>query len=156
MLFTGHYAHTIDSKGRLAIPAEIRARWRSEADGSAWFAVPWPTGCLRLYTEVDFHNRAASRAVSLTPSPDEAELQATLFGLSARVEMDSAGRVRLPDETLKLVGLGTEVVLVGAGDRLEVRDRAEWEKSKADRLAQMPDLMRRIEERRNGRASGSE
>ena len=81
---------------------------------------------------------------------DEAELQASLFGLSARLEMDSAGRVRLPEDMLKLVGLGPEVTLVGAGDRLEVRDRAAWRESRTQRMKQMPALMARISARQNG------
>ena len=148
MLLTGEYEHTIDAKHRLAIPAEVRARWRPEEDGAAWFAVPWRPGLIRLYTERSFHDRATNRPLTLTPDEDEAELQATLFGLSARLEIDSAGRVRLPEDMLTLVSLPTEVVLVGAGDRLEIRDRAEWRKSRQSRLAQLPELMQRITARR--------
>ena len=144
MLFTGEYEHTIDAKKRLAIPADIRGRWRPEEDGAGWFAVPWRNGLIRLYTERGFHDRALSGRATLTPDEDEAELQATLFGLSARLEMDSAGRVRFPEEMLELVGLQSEVVLIGAGDRLEVRDRNSWRESRADRLGQLPELMKRI------------
>ena len=38
MLLIGQFEHTIDAKGRLAVPAEIRARWVAERDGGAWFA----------------------------------------------------------------------------------------------------------------------
>ena len=150
MLFTGEFEHTIDAKHRLAIPAPIRSVWRTEEEGAGWFAVPWRDGLIRLYTERDFRARATSRQVSLTPDEDEAELQASLFGLSARLEMDSAGRVRLPEEMLKLVGLGPEVTLVGAGDRLEVRDRAAWRESRLERMKQMPALMARISAKQNG------
>lgn len=151
MLFTGEFEHTIDAKNRLAIPAHIRAAWRTEVDGAGWFAVPWREGLIRLFTERDFHTRATNRTLSLTPDEDEAELQASLFGLSARVEMDSAGRVRLPEEMLRLVGLGTEVTLVGAGDRLEIRDRGAWRETRADRMRQMPALMARISARQSGK-----
>ena len=142
MLFTGQHEHTIDAKKRLAIPAEFRSQWRTEVDGAAWFAVPWLTsagrGVIRLYTERDFHSKAVERELSLTPDEDEAELQATLFGLAARIPPDSAGRVRIPDEMLELVGMPSEVVLVGAGDRLEVRDREAWANSRQDRLKSLP------------------
>jgi len=148
VLFTSQYEHSIDAKHRLAIPSDIRNRWRVESEGTAWFAVPWPGGLIRLYPERAFEARAASGELTLTPDEDEAELQATLFGLSARIEMDSAGRIRLPEEMLTLVGLGTEVVLVGAGDRLEIRDRSQWGKTRGDRLAQLPELMARISARK--------
>lgn len=144
MLFSNNYEHSIDAKHRLAIPAAVRDQWRVEEDGVAWQAVPWVGGIIRLYTEKDFSTRARSSFLSLTPDEDEAELQATLFGLSARLEMDSVGRIRIPEEMLSITGLGAEVVLVGCGDRLEIRDRKGWLESKKDRLAQLPELMSRI------------
>lgn len=144
MLFTGTYEHTVDEKQRLAIPSEIRSQWSDSEDGGAFFAVPWPGGLLRLYTETHFRTLASSRSLTLTPDEDEAELQATLFGMARRLEMDKAGRVRLTDDHLALAGLTKEVVLVGAGDRLEIRDRAAWKASVADRLSQLPELIRRI------------
>lgn len=150
MLFTGQYEHTIDAKNRLAIPAGIRARWDPTQDGAAFYAVPWVGGLIRLYTESDFNARAGSTPLTLTPDEDEAELAATLFGFAMRVEPDSAGRVRLSEEMLSLTGLPREVVLVGAGDRLEVRDRSQWEQSKQQRLEQLPELMRRISAKKRG------
>ncbi len=143
MLFTGHYEHVIDAKQRLAIPADIRSRWRPEADGLAWYAVPWPGGVIRLYTESHFSALASSRSQTLTPDEDEAEIQATLFGLSRRVETDSAGRIRLPEDLLRLTGLAGEIALIGAGDRLEIRSRAEWQASMEQRLASLPGLIAR-------------
>ncbi len=141
MLFTGHYEHSIDAKNRLAIPADIRSRWSATECGGAWYAIPWPTGALRLYTEAGFQKRAEAYQNSLTPNPSQAELQATLFGLSRRLEIDSAGRVRLTDDLLTLTGLPREVVLVGAGEWLEVRDRATWQATMKERLEQLPSLM---------------
>ena len=150
MKFFGHYEHRIDAKNRLAIPAEIRNRWRTEEDGAALFAIPWREGVIRLYPERDFYERArtAQSEPTLTPNEDEAELQTTLFGLSSRLEWDSVGRIRLAEEMMELVGLGQDVVLVGCGDRLEVRDQAAWRDTRRTRLADLPGQMARIEARR--------
>ena len=150
MKFFGNYEHRIDTKNRLAIPAEIRNRWRTEEDGAAFFAIPWRDGLIRLYSEVTFFNRTSTveSEPTLTPNEDEAELQATLFGLSARLEWDSVGRIRLPEEMLELVGLDSDVVLVGCGDRLEVRDKSSWRDDRKQRLAALSDQMARIEARR--------
>ncbi len=149
MLFTGSYEHTIDSKNRLAVPADIRSRWSPEVDGNAWYAVPWTGGSLRLYTETFFTERSRMYSSTLTPDPDQAELLTTLFGLARRVEMDSAGRVRLPEDILELVGLPTEVALVGAGDWLEIRDRAAWRSSMRERLEALPSLTAKLERKRS-------
>lgn len=154
MLFTGSYEHTIDSKNRLAIPAEIRSQWRPEVDGQAWYALPWTGGQIRLYTEATFVDRSSRYSSSLTPDPDRAEMLTTLFGLARRVEMDSAGRVRLPDETLSLTGLSGEVALVGSGEWLTVRDRAAWKASMRSRMEELQALMVRVEQKERGPREG--
>ncbi len=155
MLFTGQYEHAIDAKHRLAIPADIRSRWQALEHGGAWYALPWVGRTIRLYTERDFVDRAKDRRLGLTPDQDEAELQATLFGLSARLEMDTAGRIRLPEDMLDLVGLASDVTLVGAGEWLEIRDRAAWRESRRSRLEKLPELMARIESKESRRKEGS-
>ncbi len=146
MLFIGQFDHTIDAKGRLAIPADVRSRWNPKEHGSAWFAVPWPDGAIRLYPEASFEARAVGvLPETLTPSASQSKLQILLFGASARMEMDSAGRIRIPDVVLEAVGLGTEVVIVGCGDRFEVRDRAAWKAGFKDELATLPALLKEVE-----------
>ncbi len=145
MLFTGHAELTIDAKQRLAIPSKFRGLLDAARDGNAWYCVPWPGGLLRLYTAPRFMTLAERSEQSLTPDQDEASLQSDLFGFAERLEMDSAGRISLPRVQLELTGLGTEVVVVGAGNRLEVRDRSTWMASMKDRFSQLPTLVARIE-----------
>lgn len=145
MFFTGHYEHSIDSKHRLAVPAEIRNQWRAEEDGGAWYALPWiDEGVIRLYTENYFRQQAASYQRSLTPDSDEALLNRLLFGNAARVEMDSAGRIRIPEWMREKVGLGSEVTLVGSGDWLEIQDRRRWKEDVQPRLKDMSELLARM------------
>lgn len=152
MLFTGFAELTVDAKGRLAIPAKYRSQWMPERDGSAWFCVPWAEGrMLRLYTEGRFTQLSEAAPHSLTPGADEANLDADFYGLVSRIEMDSAGRIVLPRELTEMVGLGNEVVVIGARNRLEVRDRAAWKASLQERFNSLPRLVERIEAKRSGR-----
>jgi MraZ protein len=146
VLLTGQYEHTIDAKGRVAIPADIRSRWEPQRDGGAWYAVPWVGGIIRLYSETTFQKRASELPSSFVQGENADDLQATLFGLAARLEPDNAGRVRLPDQQTSLTGLSSEVMIVGAGDRLEIHDRAAWKESCAKRLSELPNLMSRLSE----------
>jgi len=150
VLFTGHYEHTIDAKHRLAIPADIRNQWIAEHHGAAWYATPWVGSVIRLYTESDFKARAREHMLGLTPDADHAELLSTLFGLSSRLEPDSAGRIKISPELLELVDLDSEIVLVGCGEWLEIQDRAQWRASRKDRLMQIPALMQRLDAKRLG------
>ncbi len=148
MLFTGHAELTIDAKQRLAIPAKYRAQWDEARDGKAWYCVPWPGGVLRLYTESRFAALAERGEHTLTPGQDEADLEADLYGFAERVEMDSAGRIVIPRAHLELARLCTEVVVIGARNRLEVRDRAAWTATTAERFNKLPTLVARIESKR--------
>lgn len=149
MLFTGHSEHTIDAKLRLAIPAKYRNQLSPERDGQAWYCVPWPGGVLRLYTERKFEELAAQAPQSLMPGEEEADLEARFFGFAERLEMDGQGRIALPKQHLDLAALtSSEIVIVGARNRLEVRDRAAWQAGQQESFARLPSLVSRIEAKR--------
>jgi MraZ protein len=149
VLFTGCSEHVIDGKFRLAIPAKYRNQWVAERDGGAWMCIPWPTGHLRLYTESTFGSLAAHGSATLTPDADTAELEARLYGLAERLEMDSAGRLVLPRSHLELIGLKADqpVAVVGARNRLEVHELDSWKSSLTDRFRSLPKLVEKIEQR---------
>lgn len=150
MLFTGYSEHTIDPKQRLAIPAKYRNQWDPVQDGAAWYCVPWPDEHLRLYTETTFNRLAQQGENTLTPGQLAADLEATLFGFAERLEMDTAGRVVIPRRHLELTGLKSDVVIVGARVRLEVRDRGAWQKASEDRFKALPGLIAQMEATRRG------
>ncbi|MFG0246441.1 MAG: division/cell wall cluster transcriptional repressor MraZ [Phycisphaerales bacterium JB052] len=151
MPFTGQAEATIDAKQRLAIPAKFRNRWSPEQDGQTWFCVPWPeTGALRLYTE-KMHNdlfTAGRRDPSLTPDEDQAELDVILHSVTEQVDVDSNNRIRLPAWQVEALKLPKEVVVLGAGDRLEIRARDEWQNEFNDRLSKMAQLSKTLSARK--------
>jgi len=151
MIFTGHADLTIDAKQRLAIPAKHRALLKPERDGAAWYCVPWRAQTLMLYTEARFTELAERGGATLTPGEDEAGLEANFFGLTERLEMDSAGRITIPRLHLELTGIGTDVVMVGSGRRLEVWDRGAWTAGLAERFQNLPNLVRKIEGKKAGK-----
>lgn len=145
MLFTGTSDPTIDAKGRLALPAKHRDQ--AGRDQTTWFCVPWPGVGLRLYPKPTFIELSKRQDDTLTPAPAEADLESTLFPLAEEVELDANGRLALPKHLLELVGLKdvTEVMVIGARNRLEVRNRAEWIASLPGRFQAMATNVTRIE-----------
>jgi MraZ protein len=128
MIFTGRTPLTIDPKGRLQIPAKVIAVLAEmNAVGTPWYSIPWPNGRVRLYTAGGFAQLQAQRSRTATPSTSRQAFEAAFFGMAERLEMDGSNRVVVPKDHLRLAGLGTGVTLVGAGDRLELWDRAKWE-----------------------------
>lgn len=146
LVFTGTYEHTIDSKNRLAIPSDIRhqiQRQMGAAEGDAiyLYVTLGEDQSLSLYTEEGFEQRARELDNSELAPQDLLDYERMLFSLARRAELDKQGRVRLPENLLKQTGLGSEVVLLGVKDHLEVRDRKSWMDHVQQVLQQQPQML---------------
>ncbi len=131
LVFTGTYDHTIDPKGRLSIPSEVRAQLQRavgavEGETIQLYVVLGGKDSLALYGVEEFEQRAAELDRSELDAQQVLEYERILFSLARRVEVDKQGRIRLPPELLARTGLEGDVVLIGAKDHLEVRDRMAW------------------------------
>ena len=131
MVFTGTYEHAIDAKHRLAIPSDIRRDLQrglgtGEGDPVVLYCVLGGSDVLCLYTEPGYSRLAEELRQSDLDPEQLLAYEEVFYANSKRIEMDSAGRVRLPEHLLKQTGLSGEVVIAGAGDHLKIRDRSAW------------------------------
>lgn len=164
MVFTGTFEHTIDPKNRLAIPSDVRAQLRRQSKAGddetlAMYVMLGDGGTLCLYSESGFEKRAEQLDESELDDDELFEYEQLMFGLARRVELDKQGRIRLPDNLLKMSKLPSEVVLVGVRDHIKVRDRGPWLEYVEKTLADNPQMMmnpRRAMRKRNKRAGAGE
>ncbi len=123
-MLLGEYAHTIDDKNRLTLPAKFRD---SFAGGGV--VTRGLDGCLYLYARESWDDLVAGRLAELDPLLEESRLMSRyFFSGAAEAEPDKQGRIMLPAPLIKHARLGREVVVAGVFDRLEIWDRAAWEK----------------------------
>ena len=151
MVLTGTFQHTIDSKHRVAIPAEMRAQIAravkddgDEQQPVALYVTLGEQGSLALYTEPEFDKRARELDEADVDDQELAELleyERLIFSLAHRVEADKQGRIRLPEQLLQRVELGTDVVLIGAKDHIEIRSRGPWLAKVEFMLSERPDMV---------------
>jgi len=134
-MFRGGYTHTVDAKGRVAIPA----RFRAQLDEGA-VVTKWVDGCAAIFTRDGFEQLAAR--VAALPLADERarSFSRFLFSSAFDVESDAQGRVVLPPAIREWAGLATEAFVVGAHDHVEIWNPARWEEAQrgvgsADQLA---------------------
>src|SRR3984885_1561513 len=122
--FRGTFDHTLDAKNRLTVPARYRA---SLAEGVV-IAMPVDLKpCVGIWRPEDYERYTQRALAELPPlSPELSELERFFYGSSQDVELDAAGRIMLPGFLAEHAKLIREVVVVGAGDRLELWDRARW------------------------------
>jgi MraZ protein len=121
-MLLGEYAHTIDDKNRLTLPAKFRD---SFADGGV--VTRGLDGCLYLYAQSEWESLVAGRLAELDPLLEEGRLmQRYFFSAAAEAEPDKQGRIMIPGALLEHARLGREVVVAGVYDHLEIWDRAGW------------------------------
>ena len=116
------YNHTLDTKGRLIIPAKFR-----ETLGEEFVISKGMDGCLFVYANDDW-NAFEQKLTSLPLINKEARQFARFFlAGAATVEVDKQGRILLPAHLREFAGLEKDVVVIGANTKAEIWDRARWE-----------------------------
>jgi MraZ protein len=142
LTFRGTFEHSLDAKHRLTVPSKFRA---ALADGVVLAASPETTPgaprSISIWTPAAYDAYTSATLQSLSPiTPKARELRRFFFGYSHDTELDSAYRVMIPPPLMRYAGLDREVVVTGAGDCLEVWDRAAYHSYSEDVLVRIPDI----------------
>ena len=136
LAFHGTFEHTLDAKNRLTVPSKFRAALAGRV-----FLVKAVDRCLSVYPESTYSAMTESALSRLNPfSPEARDLKRMLYGNAVDVELDSAGRVMLPPKHMEHAGIDRDVVITGAGECLELWDRATWQAYESDLTARAADL----------------
>ena len=123
MPFHGIHDHSLDAKNRLTVPA----RFRPELQTSGVVLAKNFEPCLLLSPAAVYAEMAESAMAGLgRMSPQARDLRRHFYGNTLPGELDSAGRVMLPGPFMEYAGIVKDCVIVGAGDWLEIWDRATW------------------------------
>ncbi|MDX1437663.1 MAG: division/cell wall cluster transcriptional repressor MraZ [Anaerolineales bacterium] len=121
-MFLGQYRHTIDSKGRLIVPA----RYRDDLVSGAYVTRGFDRN-LMVLRDTSF-DLVSERLNSFSLTDDHArKLKRFIFSNADWVELDKTGRIRIPQFLMEFAGLQTDVVIVGVGDYFEVWAPSQWE-----------------------------
>jgi len=136
----GEHELTIDDKGRLLVPADIRKRLEQSGENDTLILMKI-TGRLFLYPEKFQLSRYANVRVGVVPTEQEQRLLRGLFGPSLRLTWDKQGRILLSPKTIGSFKLDREITLVCAGDHLEVWNRPDWAAEQGQVDTDMPALL---------------
>jgi MraZ protein len=115
---TGSYQHTIDDKGRLFIPAKLR-----EELGYTFYLTMGVDACLCIYSQESWDNFTAK--VAELPS-SQVRAMRTFFANASKCELDSQGRILVPQKLRKYAQLEKDVVINGALGRVEIWNAERW------------------------------
>jgi MraZ protein len=122
VFFTDRYEHSMDDKGRVTLPAQYRRYFPS--DSIAYFA-PAAHGepCIRVFplaTWSLYDQKYLEKQDEF--DEDASRMIRKLYSRIKTVSVDKAGRVLLPDEFVKSLGLSGKVLMAGHRDHFEIWD----------------------------------
>ena len=120
---TGQYAHNIDAKGRLFIPARLR-----EELGQTFHVTVGLDHCLSIYSDESW--AAFTDKVRALPY-SKAKALRPLFANAVDCEPDAQGRILIPTKLREYAGLQKEVVVIGSFDRAEIWNAERWAREEA-------------------------
>ncbi len=120
-MFLGEYEHTIDAKGRMAVPA----RFRSQMDRGAVVSKGMGT-CLSVYTMQRWEEKSAE-LVAGKASEELRDFERRIYPSASEVELDGQGRMIIPARLRAYANLGSEVTVAGVRDHFEIWDRQGWQ-----------------------------
>lgn len=124
-MLIGEYIHTIDSKNRMSLPAKFRKEM-----GKKIVITPGLDQCLFLFTSKEWAK--VSRKLSGNEADlsflraDQRSFNRYMFGRAAEAEVDSIGRILIPDFLKDRIGVKDRAAVVGVEDRVEIWNDKAW------------------------------
>ena len=129
-MLIGEYIHTIDEKNRVSMPAKFRQEL-----GKKIIITPGLGQCLFIFTNKEWEK--VSKKLSDSDSDlsflkaDQRSFNRYMFGRAVEVEIDSIGRILIPDFLKNRIGLKDSAAIIGVKDRVEIWSELAWTEQKA-------------------------
>lgn len=140
MAFRGQHKHNLDAKDRITVPASYRA-----ALSEGVVLIEGVEKCVEVYPAAAAEAMEATYLNPLSPMGlDGRRMKRRFFALSESSEIDTAGRVRMPEHLIENAGLEGTCLIVGVGDHLEIWNPMEWANESEQFQSQTAELTERM------------
>jgi len=136
-MLIGEYKHILDDKNRISLPAKFRSEM-----GKRVVIAPGLDNCLSVFALKEWQKIAGKLSLSSMLASDNRSFNRFMFGGAVEAEVDSIGRVLLPDFLRERGNLKNKVVIIGVQNRLEIWNEKAWDdykqviEKRADTLAE--------------------
>ena len=120
-MLIGEFEHSIDTKGRLVLPAKIK-----DDLGKEFIVTKGLDGCLFGYSLEEW--KKFEEKLKTLPLTNKITRDFVRFFLSGAVEeeTDKQGRFLLPANLREYASLTKDAVIIGVGTRIEIWDKKKW------------------------------
>lgn len=139
-IFSGEYRHSLDSKGRVSIPAKFRHHM-----GDIVIVVKGIDECLNIFAK-DFWLKEVEKIIKLPMTNENSRLYKRLaLGKAHEREIDRLGRILIPQPLKEYASIEKEVIFLGIGDRVEIWALHKWEEYEKENY-KVGELSKRLNE----------
>lgn len=142
-MFRGRSRHTLDEKGRLAIPARFKENLNIK--GENCLVVTNHLNCLWAFSHDDWRV-IEEKAATLSLLDNAVNTYRRYFISGAQECPLKQGRITIPPDLREIAGLNKEVVLVGELKLFEIWDRGRWEEEFQRARESFPDASQSLSE----------
>lgn len=124
-MLIGEYIHSLDEKGRVSLPVKFRKEM-----GKSVIITPGLDKCLFVFTIKEWEK--VSKRLSNTDSDlsfltaDKRSFNRYMFGRATEAEVDSIGRILIPDFLKEKAELNGKTAVIGVEDRVEIWNEKIW------------------------------
>lgn len=133
--FVGTFEHGLDDKGRMVLPAKIRAHIVESG------VLAKLDRCLGLWTQEGFAEVSDRLRKNVEEGLATTNALRVFLADAAEVSPDQQGRIVVPQRLRAYANLGRDAVITGRGDRVEVWDAATWWALAEDADAELADAI---------------
>lgn len=140
-MLLGEFTHTLDSKKRIALPSKFRKEL-----GKRVVLTHGLDNCLFLYPIKQWQGVAAKLSGLSMGQADTRSFNRFMLAGAIETDVDSIGRILVPDFLKEYASLKEKVVVTGVHDRVEIWDEKRWLAYKARIVAQADQLAQKLGE----------
>lgn len=138
-MLIGEYIHTIDDKNRLSLPAKFRAEM-----GKKVVLTRGLDKCVAIFTEKEWKKIAEKLSESSMLQADNRSFNRFMFSGAVEAEVDSIGRVLVPEFLIVWANLKSKAAVIGVSSRIEVWNESAWSAHKQEAEKQADTLAEKL------------
>jgi len=138
-MFIGEYTHSIDQKGRMAVPVKLRKEL-----GSGAVITRGLDNCLWVFTKKEWENLAGKLGALPISDPKSRAFSRLMLAGAMEVEFDSQGRALIPGYLKEYASLKNQAVIAGLYSRLEIWNSQKWQAFKESTEKQTDEISRHM------------
>lgn len=146
-MFRGRYEHSLDAKGRLALPAAFRKALVEAEETQLVVTRHMTKPCLVAYPFAAW-TAFEERVAAMSDFDETVEALQQLYVAEAHeCGIDKLGRVLLPPAHREFAGLTKEITVVGQVKKLTIWATPSWQQEQANQKSKVgQDLLRKLSE----------